>query len=1181
MKDHQITYSKSCKKNSGGRSVRKLLSILLLINMFFIAPPLHAVFHLWDINEVFSSEDGSVQFIEFFTTSSGQQFVASHDLISRNSDGSESNTYTFPSNSPSRTDNKHLLLATDGFGELEGGVTPDFIIPENFLFPGGGTLEFVGADTLNYPALPTDGVGSYGPTSINAENSPQNFSGESGSVMLGNGNGGGNGGGGGGMMIENPIEDRIAQGPITIELETVAEGLTSPLGVVPAADGTGRLFIYDQTGVVRVLENGTLLEPPFLQVSDRLVELETGFDERGLIGFAVHPQFDRTGLVYSYTSEPVSGEADFSTPIADGSSFNHQSVIAEWQIDPENPNQVDPGSRRELLRIDEPQFNHNGGTMRFGPDGYLYIGLGDGGGADDQGNGHSEMGNGQDTSNVYGSILRIDVNGTDSSNGQYGIPPSNPFVGSEGVDEIFAFGFRNPFMFSFDRLTSDLYVGDVGQNDIEEVDIVQKGGNYGWRIKEGSFFFDPNGGNEGFVTTEAVTTVPPDLIDPIAEYDHDDGVSVIGGFVYRGSQIPELQGRYITGDFQLGPTGRLFYLDEENTVLEFQIGIENRDLGLLLKGFGQDVHGEIYVCASGEVGPTGSAGRILKIVPVRSPVELASPARVQDSSEINVSWNGGEGPYSPQSRVEWSDQTWNTHPSTLENTTVLDPSQQGPSRFLRVQDHAVTTAQIPFTAHLSGENEEPDPVETEGAGFGKFLLEGNRLVFNIYYEGLTGPATAAHIHGPAGATENAGVMVGLGAFLVDTDGSGFLRGSVMLQEEVRRALLNRETYVNIHTEQNAPGEIRGQIAPLLWKARILGDHERPNPVETDGSGQGTFFLVGNRLGFNISYQDLSGPATDAHIHGRADAGQNAGVMLGLGPFNAPGFGVAGSLAGSAELTADQRKALIDGETYVNVHTEQHAPGEIRGQIVPSLESVGFSAWISGDMERPEPVETEGMGDASFRLDGSMLHFDIRYMGLTGEATAAHIHGPAPAGENAGVMIDLEPFNRTGFGTSGTFSGRVKLTPEQKVAVLSGRTYVNIHTEQNSPGEIRGQIAPAFLSASLSASREQPEPTMSQGHGFGLMTLVHDMLSFNATYEELTGPASDAHIHGAAGLGENAGVMIQLEPFNGANGFGVGGSLAGETGLEPAQLRAVIDRRTYVNVHTEQNPPGEIRGQITP
>jgi len=422
-----------------------------------------------------------------------------------------------------------------------------------------------------------------------------------------------------GAEILDPLPD-IAKGSIMIELEPVADGLVSPLGVVEPPDGSSRLLIYDQAGFVRIVDDGSLQPQPFLDVSARLVSLQAGYDERGLLGFALHPDFASNGLVYTYTSEPVSGTipSDFTVPIS--GSFNHQSIVAEWQVLSTDPNLIDLSSRREILRIDEPQSNHNGGALRFGPDSFLYIVLGDGGAADDEGEGHGTDGNGQNPDTVLGTVLRIDVDGSNSANGRYGVPASNPFVGSDGVDEIFAYGFRNPFAFSFDAVTGILHLGDVGQGDVEEIDVVVPGGNYGWHVKEGSFFFDPNGGGSGFVTTLPTVPVPPGLINPIAEYDHDEGSAVIGGFVYRGSRIPALRGRYVFGDFDdfSRSTGRLFCLDDWGNPVEFIIGGDDRPLGFTLKGIGEDLDRELYVCVSGNLGPSGTAGKVFRIVGLAS-----------------------------------------------------------------------------------------------------------------------------------------------------------------------------------------------------------------------------------------------------------------------------------------------------------------------------------------------------------------------------------------------------------------------------------------------------------------------------------------------------------------------------------------------------------------------------------
>jgi len=446
---------------------------------------------------------------------------------------------------------------------------------------------------------------------------------------------------------ENGLAEPIKTGGFTIELQPVADGLTAPNWGTAAPSDANRLFVTDQSGTLWAIDLVSGNKSVFLDVSDRLVNLGIGgpgtFDERGLLGVAFHPEYFSNGLLFTYTSEPVNGPADFST-MPPATDANHQSVIAEWTVpSPSDPaSVVDPASRRELLRIDEPQFNHNGGALGFGPGGMLHISLGDGGGRDDEGVGHAVGGNGQDPSNVLGAVLRIDVDGSDSANGQYGIPADNPFVGLSGfAEEIFAYGFRNPFRFSFDKETGDLYVGDVGQDDIEEVDVVVAGGNYGWSEKEGSFCFDPNGPSPGFAHPCEFDLA--DLIDPIAEYntadsltDNEDGRAVIGGFVYRGTEISQLVGRYVLGDFSrftetgINNDGRLFYLSEKNVVTDRKIKtskirefklVGQDTLGRSLLGFGQDANGELYVLANDTGVPFGTGpgfsiptGVVLKIV---------------------------------------------------------------------------------------------------------------------------------------------------------------------------------------------------------------------------------------------------------------------------------------------------------------------------------------------------------------------------------------------------------------------------------------------------------------------------------------------------------------------------------------------------------------------------------------
>jgi len=439
--------------------------------------------------------------------------------------------------------------------------------------------------------------------------------------------------------VTDPIDATIAKGSVTIGLETVVSGLVAPLELKSAGDSTGRLFVVDQSGKIYIIDSGVVQTDLFLDVSDRIVSPlgilgsydEDDYDERGLLGLAFHPDFADAGStgyrkIYTYTSEPVDGTADFTTvALPDGSEYDHQSVIAEWTVDSNNSNIIDTSSRREIMRIDQPQFNHNGGMLEFGPDGYLYIALGDGGSANDNDEGHGDDGNGQNTDTVHGSLLRIDPldpdntpdsSDTASANGEYRIPADNPLASTDGVDEIFAYGFRNPYRFSFDADTSRLIVADVGQNNLEEINIVASGQNFGWNLKEGTFRFVSETGN----VTDNVSDLPEDLVDPVAQYDHDDGTSIIGGFVYRGEAISDLSGKYVFGDFSTSfssGAGRLFYADlDTGTINEFIIDNDDQALGMFLKGFGIDTESEVYVLASSSLGPYGSGGKVLKIVPL-------------------------------------------------------------------------------------------------------------------------------------------------------------------------------------------------------------------------------------------------------------------------------------------------------------------------------------------------------------------------------------------------------------------------------------------------------------------------------------------------------------------------------------------------------------------------------------
>jgi len=323
--------------------------------------------------------------------------------------------------------------------------------------------------------------------------------------------------------------------------------------------------------------------------------------------------------------------------------FSDQSVVAKWQVSVGNPDIADPASRREVMRIDEPGTSHSGGKLAFRPgEPYLYISLGDGGCCNDIGDGHNpEIGNGQDLTTVLGKILRIDpldpsltTSSADpvSANGRYRVPASNPF-GSDGasVSEIYAFGFRNPFRFSFDEPSNRLIVADVGEGNIEEVDVVEAGGNYGWNRKEGSFLFNASDGS-----IMADSSPDPALVDPVVEYTHFDGVAVIGGYVYRGSAVPALAGMYVFGEYGYGGNGRLFYCDLDGALIkELRIGDPEQDLALFLKGIGEDENGELYALGDGSGG--GLVEKMASIAPLPSILNLSTRLRVETGDNVLVS----------------------------------------------------------------------------------------------------------------------------------------------------------------------------------------------------------------------------------------------------------------------------------------------------------------------------------------------------------------------------------------------------------------------------------------------------------------------------------------------------------------------------------------------------------------
>ena len=336
--------------------------------------------------------------------------------------------------------------------------------------------------------------------------------------------------------------------------------IARPIVVTHANDGSNRLFVASQIGKIYCFENKADVSEPNLYLdieeSVRYIDKE---NEEGLLGFAIHPNYKKNGqffLFYTTTDEP------------------HVSVISRFNVSSTDPSKADPDSEVELMRIPQPFWNHNGGTLAFGHDGYLYIALGDGGKANDP------FKNGQNLATLNGSVLRIDVD-KKSKDHNYAIPADNPFVGlKEARPEIYAYGFRNVWRLSFDRKTGALYAADVGQNIWEEINIVVKGGNYGWNLREAKHKFGDNG-----------SEASDKLIDPIFEYHHDVGKSITGGHVYRGSAVPSLKGMYMYADYVSGKVWALEHTPSGKILGNHEI----KSMNLPIITFGEDEQGEVYL----------------------------------------------------------------------------------------------------------------------------------------------------------------------------------------------------------------------------------------------------------------------------------------------------------------------------------------------------------------------------------------------------------------------------------------------------------------------------------------------------------------------------------------------------------------------------------------------------------
>ena len=421
----------------------------------------------------------------------------------------------------------------------------------------------------------------------------------------------------------------------SFQLQEIASGLNAPTKIVPDPLGSNKLYILEQGGVIKIIEGDNIQE--FFDVSDKIVSnfkntVFGEFDERGLLGLAFHPDYENNKKFYLY----------YSIDAEENSEFDHKNMVVEYNSDNFNYEKI-------ILQEEHPQFNHNAGEIVFGPDGYLYIGIGDGGGANDNFAGHTggfgdwetspgknstNLGNAQDLKNLKGKILRIDIDKKQENKdvGQYSIPKDNPFINTNNKEEIYIYGLRNPWRFSFDEKTGDIYIGDVGQDDYEEVTRIKfdkrlgtiPPANAGWRKYEGNFIFDKD--------NKLNEELP--LVFPIAEYAHPGtitekrkkiGISITGGFVYYGNLNPVLKGKYIFADWSSEISvgdGRLLFITPPKKVPtkpnEFlseisEIKIENMP-NVFINSLGKDNSGELYILATATGSPSNNNGLIYKLI---------------------------------------------------------------------------------------------------------------------------------------------------------------------------------------------------------------------------------------------------------------------------------------------------------------------------------------------------------------------------------------------------------------------------------------------------------------------------------------------------------------------------------------------------------------------------------------
>ena len=425
------------------------------------------------------------------------------------------------------------------------------------------------------------------------------------------------------VAVEDPVVFNITQGMGRMLPEEQANGFNKLTSGHFIGDSQ-MMLVAEQSGQVIIVDLADGQQNTLLDVSSDLVALNTGSsdEELGLVSLALHPDFANNGLFYTLTSETVAGTADFAL-----ASRDHQSVITEYQVDlPSSLNmQIVANSQREIMRVDQASDTNASGSLEFDANGLLFIGLGAGD------NAATSDDNGQNTNVVHGKVLRIDPAGSNGVNGEYGVPADNPFVSGGGLAEVYAYGLNHPSQLSLDNDNGDMYVVDRGQSNIQELNILTRGDNYGASDREGTYGFNRDVSTNGAVVENCDNEIGS--TDPLQQYDRDDGEKIIGGYAYQGGELPYLQDRYVFAD----AAGRLFHMNGEGTVAEIDLLDREGSFGESVTGLARDSAGDIYVMSNASDTMTGQTGKIYKLLPELQITQTDDVSVDEDNSiEIDI-----------------------------------------------------------------------------------------------------------------------------------------------------------------------------------------------------------------------------------------------------------------------------------------------------------------------------------------------------------------------------------------------------------------------------------------------------------------------------------------------------------------------------------------------------------------